>query len=370
MNARAILAATVLGTPALTAASGFALVERDAAGLGRAYAGQAAVSGPEAISFNPAGLPERPSLSLSVHALRNRIEPEDAGEPALVPTLYGSRSGIGVGLYSTFGLATDYPDDWSGRYVALHSEIRTARAHLAGAWSVTPGLRLGAGLFVQQFTAELTSAYPLGARDGRITIEGEDLGLGWSVGALWSPTDRVALGLAYGSAVRHTLRGKTRLPSGAVSSRVDVTTPETVALGLRWSALPELTLLAGATWTRWSRMQSLDVELANGLTLTEDHQWRDTWRLDLGGEYEHGPWTLRLGIAWDQSPVRDAAHRSPRLPDSDRVWLAAGLGYRRGAWTFNASVAHLWFADRRGEHPPLDYSGSTDILALGVARSW
>lgn len=355
-------------------ASGFALIERDAAGLGRAYAGQAAVSGPEAVSFNPAALPERAAVSLSVHALRNTLEPEDAGEPAAVPTLYGSLpvagGTLGAGIYSTFGLSTDYPDDWQGRYQALHSEIATARAHLAGAYPVLPSLRLGAGVFVQHFTAELTSAYPLRGHDGRVEIDGEDTGLGWSVGALWSPRATLALGLAYSSAVHHDLDGTTRLPSGAVASRVAVTTPESVTAGLRWDVRPDLALLSGATWTRWSRMQSLDVDLSNGLTLTEDHAWRDTWRLDLGGEYRRGAWSWRLGTAWDQSPVPDAAHRSARLPDSDRVWLAAGLGYAARPWSLSGSYAHLWFADRSGERPAVDYRGSTDILALGVARSW
>ncbi|WP_200332911.1 OmpP1/FadL family transporter [Thiocystis violacea] len=351
-------------------ASGFALVERDAAGLGRAYAGQAAVTGPEAVSFNPAALPKRSAVSASLHLIRNDIQPEDAGEPAAVPTLYGASRGIGIGLYSTFGLATDYPEDWAGRYYALHSEIQTARAHLAGAYQAAPTLRLGAGVFAQAFEATLTSAYPLHGRDGRVEIEGKDVGLGWSLGGLWAPNPRLALGLAYSSAVHHDLDGRTRLPSGSVSSRVAVTTPETLSAGAKWDLRPDLSLLSGATWTRWSRLQALDVELADGQTLTEDHAWRDTWRLALGGEYRRGPWIWRLGTAWDQSPVSDAAHRSARLPDSDRVWLAGGLGYQDGSWALNLSYAHLWFGDRSGTHPAADYSGSADLVALGIARRW
>ena len=379
MNARGLnLTALILVAalaPARGTTAGFALIERDAAGLGRAYAGQAAVSGPEAISFNPAALPEWAAVSASLHGLRVDIQPEDAGEPAIVPTLYGAlpwhRATLGVGVYSTFGLSTDYPDHWRGRYQALHSEINTARLHLAGAYPVAPGLRFGVGLFVQHFTAELTSAYPLrGGQDGRIEIDGEDNGLGFSLGALWIPRADLALGLAYSSAVDHRVQGRTRLPLGSLSSTVDVTTPENVTAGLKWELRPDLSLLTGATWTRWSRMQALDVELANGRTLTEAHHWRDTWRLDLGGEYRHGPWIWRLGTAWDQSPVPNAAHRSPRLPDADRAWLSAGIGYQWAAWRFALGVAHLWFADRSGDHPAVDYRGSTDILALGVTRTW
>ena len=36
---------------------------------------------------------------------------------------------------------------------------------------------------------------------------------------------------------------------------------------------------------------------------------------------------FRAGLAYDQSPVRDA-QRTPRLPDNDRTWLAIGAQYR------------------------------------------
>ena len=129
-------------------------------------------------------------------------------------------------------------------------------------------------------------------------------------------------------------------------------------------------LLAGAEWTRWSRLQSLDIDLSNGLTLSEDHAWRDTWRLSLGTEHRRGPWTWRAGLAWDQSPVPDKAHRYPRLPDVDRTWLAVGVGYAAGPWTLSAGYAHLFMADRSGVHPPLAYRSATDLLSVGVTRSW
>src|SRR5258708_34811736 len=36
--------------------------------------------------------------------------------------------------------------------------------------------------------------------------------------------------------------------------------------------------------------------------------------------------SLRGGVAYDQSPVKDQ-FRTARIPDQDRYWLAAGLGY-------------------------------------------
>ena len=117
-------------------------------------------------------------------------------------------------------------------------------------------------------------------------------------------------------------------------------------------------------------LESLDIGLSNGLTLSEEHHWRDTWRLSLGGEHQRDPWTLRAGLAWDQSPIRDNARRYPRQPDSDRTWLALGLGYHAGPWQLDAGFAHLIFAERDGQHPALSYSSHTNILALETTRTW
>jgi long-chain fatty acid transport protein len=57
----------------------------------------------------------------------------------------------------------------------------------------------------------------------------------------------------------------------------------------------------------------------------------DTWRVAVGANYKwRGPWTLRAGVAFDQSPVPNAADRSVRLPDNDRYWFSLGASYQAG----------------------------------------
>ena len=370
VRARRLLVLALLLTATPGHGSGFALIERDAAGLGRAYAGQAAVVAPSAVAFNPAALPTATTANANLTHLWNHLQPEDAGTQATVPALFGTIRGFGLGMYGEFGLATDYPDDWSGRYDALHSEIASARIQIAGAHPVTPTLRLGAGLFLQSFDATLTRAVPTPVGDRELKVEGDDTGLGWTFGVLYTPRPDLALGLSYGSAVEHVLSGTATTPLGSQGATVPVTTPEVVRSGVRWMIHPQIAVSAGASWTGWSRMQQMEIRLDDGSRLVEDYGWRDTWRLDLGGETSHGPWTWRLGTAWDQSPVATATARSPRLPDSDRTWLAGGFDYRTGPWTLSLSYAHLWFAGGRGEQPPVHYSASSDILAAGITRSW
>ncbi len=53
----------------------------------------------------------------------------------------------------------------------------------------------------------------------------------------------------------------------------------------------------------------------------------NTWFAALGATYKvTDRLSLRNGVAYDQSPVQDR-FRTARIPDQDRYWLAAGLGY-------------------------------------------
>ncbi|MHC4410548.1 MAG: OmpP1/FadL family transporter, partial [Planctomycetota bacterium] len=95
-------------------------------------------------------------------------------------------------------------------------------------------------------------------------------------------------------------------------------------------------------------VDTIRIEYANPNqpTTIQDYGWKGSVRL-AGGVFftPVEKWTFRMGLAWDQSPVPDRT-RTPRLPDSDRVWLAAGFTYRiNKACAVHVSYFHL-FIDR------------------------
>jgi long-chain fatty acid transport protein len=55
---------------------------------------------------------------------------------------------------------------------------------------------------------------------------------------------------------------------------------------------------------------------------------------------------LKIGTAYDRTPVPSAAHRTVFLPDNDRYWLTLGGKYRLSkATTLDAGYAHIFMAD-------------------------
>lgn len=325
----------------------------------------------------------------------------DAGGLNVVPNLYlampiNSSLVLGLGINAPWGLVTEYDPAWAGRFLASKSAIQTLNLNPALAWKPSPSLSLGLGLNVQRMVAEFTndvnySAALLSAAGANgiapgsanfnaiaaatpglvsaARIKGSDNATGWNAGLLWEISPQQRVGLHYRSAVRYQLDGSVHFdnPSPVVAGALG---PTVTALsnGLNATALvdsgvqaevklPPIAnlsyvgaidarwdLLADLQWTGWSTVETLRFVRSNGSVLqSTPENFRDSWKLALGANYRPGgDWLWRMGVAIDQSPVRDG-YRTPRLPDGDRTWLTAGAQYRANAhWRFDLGAAYVW----------------------------
>lgn len=358
-------------------AAGFALIEQNASGLGNAYAGQAAAAeDASTIFFNPAGLTElegrqvaaavhyiRPSAEFSGSATINGAPSPisgnggDAGMPAFVPNFYYAmaiRPGLkfGLGVNAPFGLATEYDVPWAGMSQALKSDVKTININPALAWKASDAVSIGFGLDWQRMEATLTSsASPVVPVEAR--MEGEDGGSwGWNTGALFQLGEATRLGFAYRSRIEHNLEGTLNL-LGPI--KADITLPDTASLSLFHKLNGQWDLLADATWTGWSSFDKLEVRSALNpaiIATSVTENWQDAWRFSVGANWHmNDQWTWRFGVAFDQTPVPDAAHRTPRIPDEDRTWLALGGQYRFSKQgRIDVGYAHLFVKDAEIAH--------------------
>jgi long-chain fatty acid transport protein len=325
----------------------------------------------------------------------------DAGDWNFVPSAYlavplDERWAVGVGVNAPFGLATDYEEGWMGRFQALRSEIQTLNVNPSVAYALSDRLSLGVGIDYQRLQAELTNAVdysaviaqgvqqligagqlPAGAApavlgataglEGRTAVRGDDAAWGYNIGVLYDWSDATRLALSYRSRFEYDVRGTVRfttpltvdpigsaivaqasapgatLSNGGVS--VDLTLPDSAVLSLQQALGRRAQLLVDVAWTGWSTVQELRVVRDSGATVSvTPERWRDTWRYALGASYAVSDrFTLRAGVAYDETPVPSAT-RTPRLPDSDRTWLAIGARWRWDSLTFDFGLAHLFAA--------------------------
>ncbi|GAA4872492.1 TonB-dependent receptor [Ferrimonas pelagia] len=81
----------------------------------------------------------------------------------------------------------------------------------------------------------------------------------------------------------------------------------------------------------------------------KEYNWKDSWMLSIGGTYDvTDKLALRAGYMYDQGVVGEIASLS--IPDSDRNWYTAGMGYKLSR---NASV-DLGIAFVRGKEVQLE----------------
>ena len=388
------------GLPGLGFASGFALIEQSASGLGNAFAGAAAsAEDASTIFFNPAGMTRLPGEQLVVagHLIKpsakfsGTVSPPigggqggDAGSLAFLPNAYFTYQvtpdmHLGVGINSLFGLTTEYDSGWVGRVQAIKTDMKTININPSIAYRVTDAISVGAGFSFQHAEAELTSfAGALGTGE----IKAKDDGWGFNLGALWQLGTGTRLGLAYRSQIDYGLHGSAAFSANpAVNGSVtaDLTMPDSASLSLFQKLNPQWDVLADVTWTGWSVFNKLLIDMPAPIpdSLTIEN-WKDSWRYSLGANYHmDDTLTLRGGVAFDQTPVPDATHRTPRIPDEDRTWLAFGGQYRlskQGALDFG--YAHLFVKDPSinstagGTTLTGKYSNHIDILSAQYTHTF
>ena len=111
----------------------------------------------------------------------------------------------------------------------------------------------------------------------------------------------------------------------------------------RWAVMGDL------TWTGWSTFEEFRVNFAFPSQPADvlRTEWNNVFRLSGGATYAWNErLTLRSGLAFDESPI-STAFRGPGVPDSDRIVVALGAGYKlRDNLTIDAGYQHLFFSGR------------------------
>ena len=341
-------------------AGGFQTLPPSAYALGLAGAVTASSRDASSAWFNPGALGMLDSASVSIgltafnvrRAFRSTATTQAVStdvEPTYSPNLYvalpldsARRVVVALAINSPFGYQTTWPADWQGRALVRESRVRTLFVQPTVAYRVSDRFSMGAGVVLAggDFLLErAVGEFP----DASAKYDASGRGIGWNVGLKGRSGDKVAFGLAYRSAIKldmtngsATFRGVPasqafRFPA---SSRFATTLqlPWQLSAGISNSVTEKLLLNFTFELSGWSAYDSLNIRFANNVRATErgGRRYEDAMAFRVGAEYQYtDALTLRGGVYYDESPVRDQ-NITADLPDANLLGASAGVSYRWG----------------------------------------
>ncbi|MBO7912204.1 outer membrane protein transport protein [Vibrio splendidus] len=362
----AAVAVGLLSTSTVTHAAGFQLAEYSATGLGRAYAGEAAIADNAGSQWrNPALLTYLEGTQVSVGAIY--VDPNididgtstsmmghstssnssDFAHSAVIPNFYVSHKyndkfALGFAAGTNYGMETDLGKDFGGANHGNEASVTTMELNLNAAYQVLESVSIGGG--VRYIMAEgsfgavstANSLVPLPAGTALKYMEGDDTAWGWQVGTAWQINESNRLGFTYKSEVDLTLEGYAKgfgfnqaNPAAHKSGSMDLALPATAELASFHQLTEKVAVHASINWTNWSSFKELvaDFPGENSVEIKQEN-WEDNYRFALGTTYQMTPkLALRSGIAYDTSAVSEE-HRTATIPETDRTWLSIGAGYQ------------------------------------------
>ncbi len=348
--------------------------------MGNAFVAQA--DDPSALYFNPAGIVQLESTQVAVGTsiIAGNISFKSAGFNALtspagttdithhtffVPHGYITHKfndavSIGLGMFSAFGLCSDWPDNWEGRFVqgATYSRLTTYAINPVIAYRPHQKVSLAFGPVIQYLDIKLKNRTlnPFSLNELDTEFTGKSWGFGYNFGLLVWITEDVKFGCSYRSEISHhisdgriTLSPQETTPMPGVNFynagfTAALKTPAILMFGLAWTHGP-LTVEFDAQWTEWSSFKQLagnfnaPVGGAYGIAIPKN--WRNAWEYHFGLQYTLNKYiNLRAGFIYDMGAV-PASTLEPLVPFGDRLFYNVGLGIKYDKFTIDTSYTYM-----------------------------
>lgn len=355
--------ATVSST---SSAAGFQLAEYSATGLGRAYAGEAAMADNASAQWrNPAMLTYLEGTQVSVGAIyvnpnldvkgktrfvtgELRSKSDDFANDAVIPNLfishrYNDKLAAGLAFGTNYGMETELGTDFTAAHFGNEASITTVEANLNIGYQLTETVSVGGGVryvmgegsFGATVPSQTAALSPLvNEGDTLKYMEGDDEAWGWQVGTAWQMTPNHRIGVSYKSAVDLKLEGyATGLGFGLMGGQredgyMNLSLPATAELASYHQISERLALHTSFNWTDWSSFEKLEAKLDTlGTQMVKVENWEDNYRFAVGATYQvDSKLAVRTGVAYDTSAVNDK-NRTITIPETDRTWLSLGASY-------------------------------------------
>lgn len=387
---------SILATAMLLAAGGanaaaFQLAEVSTSGLGRAYAGEAAIADNAAvIATNPAlmtvfkraqfsaggvyinsKVDMRGDVSTKINKItvpagnqKGSASKNDVVPEAFIPNLYfvapvNDKLALGAGMNVNFGLKSEYGRDYAAGLFGGETKLSTINLNFSGAYRVTQGLSVGLGLNAVHAKAKLDRTAGIlkntvdGVKDkiksivndiekiadhlsnNKSVVQLQDKsawGFGWNAGLMYQFNENNRMGLAYHSAVDIDFTDYTATSLKASKfgeeSSLTLRLPDYVEFSGLHQVTNRFAIHYSYKYTHWSHLNKLYARYNDGkAAFDKELQYSNSSRVAFGGTYDIDD-KLTLRAGVAYDQAASRHYRSASIPDTDRTWYSLGATYK------------------------------------------
>jgi long-chain fatty acid transport protein len=387
------LTGVLIGSSTSALATGFRLPDQDAFATGRGEAFVATADNPSAIYYNPAGISQLEGQNIRGGIYGIYLDPmytpngssttyHNQKKLAAVPQLYytytpkeGMLSG-GIGIYSPYGLAVDWPQKTGFRTVGFYGALTYITINPALALKLSDNLSIGAGLTINYAKIDLRQGivWPAQNNDG-VKFGGDGWTAGYNLGGLWKINDQFSLGATFHSGTKVDLQGHVSdhnnvavgpFPAFRERSPASATlpTPLNAVFGISYRPTEHWNVEFNADYTGWNSLQTVMIHQENTSAVLPQNipltfNWQPSWYYEFGGtRYFDNGWHVSAGYIFNENAMPDA-HYTPLVADEDRHFLSVGVGHKGKTFNFDVAYQFGFAADRKVSGSGTSAAGQT-----------
>ncbi len=345
----------------VTYAGGYRVSVQGQRAMAMGHTGVAVVNSAELVFFNPAGLVYLENkLNISAGAsgiftdviYQNSdlgISSETDSSVGTPLNFYGSYKvndwlALGLGVYTPYGSEVTWPTDWAGSHLVNNIELAAIYIQPVVSIKLSEHLSIGGGpIFVTgSVNFNRNANRTLTDIDGnRSNITVDDSGVnnwGWSVSAMFNPTDNFRLGFSYrseiileaegGEATFSNFPNSPVVPSnGTTTFDAELPLPAELTVGLSYQFHKKWLVAFDYNRQFWDVYESLDIQFGNGSTSLNPRNYKNSSVYRFGLQYEAtSKISLRAGYYIDESPVQSGFF-APETPRNDSQGFSGGLSF-------------------------------------------
>lgn len=266
-----------------------------------------------------------------------------------------NRLRFGIGIYTPFGGAMHWKEDWTGKYTVTSLDLQAIYIQPTLSYKITDQIGIGAGLVYSMGKVDLRRAVPLtlaNGQSGTAKLEGDTHDFGWNAGIYVETISGVSIGVTHRSQVTAKVKegdATFDVPTALIASfptkfNAELPLPATTSIGFGFYPSEKTTIAVDANWVHWNKYKELAFDYDNNARIADTESprnYHDAAALRVGIQNQTtSKLVLRAGVGYAFTPV-GKGYVTPEVPDADRILLSAGIGYKASE-KFNVDFSFLY----------------------------